>query len=457
MKTRFPLIVFLFFIFLLQVQAQNYATYTGYTDDRKFLSGIQHKIQQEFVKDSLGVTGENKKYIQKKYRERRDFLMKMFEDSLIVSAESSNKYLALIVNEIVNKNPELQTLDYRPLFYRAWWPNASATGEGTLLFNTGLFYRMENESQVAFVLCHELAHQYLDHVEKSIKNYVNTVYDDEFQKELKKIKKLSYEKNKRLDELEKTITFSNRRHSREHEAEADAMALTFMSRTSFDTRQSLTALALLDTIDKIDLGMEDILRKHFTFPGFAFKDNWIKKESTFFGGAETVSIQDKKDIDSLKTHPDCKLRIKLLEPEVAKTTGNRTLYPINENTFKDQQAAFRYEIIETLYKKEYISRALFQSLELLQTQPGVPYLVSIVGGCLNKLYTHQKNHTRGTITDKPSPFIEKDYNVLLKFLEALRLDEIATLANHFLTVYSEPGKNNLRFEKELIESRDHIK
>lgn len=446
--------ILLFFIY--GVPAQNYTSYTGFKDDSILLSAMQKSMLKKFVSDSLSVTGEYKKPIQKMYREQRDFLNDMFVHRLIVSSASANRYLDAIVNEIVNKNPALLAFNPRPMLLRDWSPNAFTTGDGTIVFNLGLFTKVSNESQLAFVLCHELAHLYLGHRDKAIRQYVSTVYSDDFQKELKQIKRSAYEQNKKLDVLEKGISFTSSRHSRQHEAESDSMALVFMSNTLFDTHQALTTLALLDIIDQRAMDMESVLKKYFSFPGKPFNESWVRKEGGFFGGI-SKSEQDKKIADSLKTHPDCSMRIKLLEPAVNKIIKNNKLFPISEPDFIQQQDTLKYEMVEILLKKEYISRALFQALELMETKPLDPYLVTVVGSCLNKLYSHQKEHTLGKITDSPSPYIKKDYNTLLKFIETLRLNEISELAYLFLSSHAETGKLNNRFEKEFEESKNNFK
>lgn len=48
----------------------------------------------------------------------------------------------------------------------------------------------------------------------------------------------------------KGLTFDSRRHSRDHEAQADSMAVELMRHTSYDLHGALTTLALLDSIDK---------------------------------------------------------------------------------------------------------------------------------------------------------------------------------------------------------------
>src|SRR5690606_19405430 len=104
-------------------------------------------------------------------------------------------------------------------------------GDGSIAINAGLFVYLDNEAELIFILCHEIAHYYLDHTNSSIKKYVETVNSDEVQKELKRLSKTQYRVNQQLEELTKAFTFNSRRHSRERETEADRMAFQFMKNT----------------------------------------------------------------------------------------------------------------------------------------------------------------------------------------------------------------------------------
>lgn len=405
--------------------------YTAGPEESKYLSSLQSQVKKKYLDDSSRITGENKKYINRFYRARFDEIDQMFADSLIVVNRQANEYLNKLAAEIIKSNPELSNINFRFLLYRAFWPNASAYGEGTVIFNLDLFTRLHNESQIAAILCHEMAHQYLEHWQNRMMRYVNTVYSDDFQKELKQIKKSSYEQNKKLDELEKSIAFKSRRHSREFETQSDSLGLVFLQRTRFDTRECLTVLALLDSIDGRQLNMESILRKQFNFAGYPFKESWIQKKSAFFNA--TVENTKSEFADSLKTHPDCQQRIRLLEPKIMLQPKYGSASPVDAAEFARLKPVLVKETIETLFRKKYISQCLFYTLEYLELDPTDPYLLSTAGACLAELYTHQKAHTLNTITDLPSPFINADYNTLLKFIEALRLEDLRLIADNFLT------------------------
>ena len=85
------------------------------------------------------------------------------------------QYLQLIVDEIVKANQSLQGKTFKCYFSRSGVPNATYIGEGIILFHMGLFQRLENESQAAFVIGHELAHFLLQHSENGIDKYSKAV------------------------------------------------------------------------------------------------------------------------------------------------------------------------------------------------------------------------------------------------------------------------------------------
>jgi hypothetical protein len=291
----------------------------------------------------------------------------------------------------------------------------------------GLFSRLANESEAAFILCHEIAHCLLKHSENGIAKYVETINSEQVQSELRKIKGAEYHKNEQLDKLVKGLTFDNRRHSRDHEAQADSMGVVLMRSTPFDLSAAVSTLALLDGIDKDDFNTEVNLQSVFNSPEYPFRKKWLRKEEGLLGGH--ARLQDEELADSLKTHPSCQLRIKLLTPMIA---GGRGVAVIDTARFAALQNLFRYETIEYAYASNEYTESLFLSLELLQKRPADAYLVAQVGKVLNGLYDAQKGHTLSKVAELPSPEYPKNYNSLLQFVQNLYLDDLASINYYFL-------------------------
>ena len=429
--------------------AQPYSTYTPIINDSIKLQSIKNAIRQNYLKDSASITGENKKQIIGFYRERHQFLADMFKDKEFINNPEADSYLNALVTQIFNSNPQLKQLGTRFLFSRVFWPNAFSTGEGTIVFNIGLFAKLGNESQVVFVLCHELAHLYLNHSTKAILQYVNTVNAKDFQEQLKEIKKSKYEVNKQLEKLEKGLVFKSRRHGREHETDADSVGLSFMQNTGYNVKEALTGLGILDIIDKETYAADTGLQRYFNFTEYPFNKKWLKKEEGFFGGVPDKTISSKEK-DSLKTHPDCKARVEKLTPAVEKMYNpGSSNFLVSKAQFNDFKNNFKFEVVEFCFVSKRISRCLYYALELLETNPDNAYLVTIIGKCFNEMYSNQKEHTLNRVVDLPSPYADKNYDVLTQFIQNISLNNMASLGFYFLNSYKTKMAGNAGFQNAL--------
>ena len=447
---------------ITEASAQPLLLYSPIVHDSVQLLNIKNTIRKNYLKDSASITGENKKQIIGIYRDRYQNLADMFKEKEFMNNAEADSYLNGLVTQIFKNNPQLNTLGTRFLFSRVYWPNAFSSGEGTIVFNIGLFAKLNNESEVVFVLCHELAHLYLDHSNKAIMQYVTTVNSKEFQEELKEIKKSKYEVNKQLDKLEKGLVFKDRRHGREHENEADSVGLGFMKNTGYSLTGALTGLAMLDIIDKETYAAEPGLQRFFNFTEYPFKSKWLKKEEVFFGGVPDKAISTKEK-DSLKTHPDCKARIAKLTPIVERINDHNAQRPadnkdflVSEAQFKTLTTNFKFEVVEFCWVSKRISRCLYYALELLEKNPDNVYLVTTIGKCFNEMYSNQKEHTLNRIVDLPSPYADKNYDAFTQFIQNISLTDMASIGHYFLKNYKTKMAGNADFEKALATSNKNL-
>lgn len=435
------LLATVFSIVASAVHGQVPALYKTMQPDSIQLLKLREQVLHKYLKDSANITGENKKYIVALFAERRKYVDELFDHKQLFVNKEVGDYLSALTNQIIENNPELKNLGTRFIFSRVFIPNAFSIGEGTIIFNMGLFAKLANESEAIFVLCHELAHLYLDHGNKAIIKYVNTIYSEDFQQELKDIKRSQYEKNKQLDKLEKNISFTYSRHSRQHESEADSIGLMFMARTGYDTRAAVDCLNLLDSIDKEKYNPEKDLARVFNFSAYPFQQKWIEKEDAFFGGITDKKL-NKKEEDSLKTHPDCKLRAERVGRQIAIADNNsKKLFKVNETLFNDLKKRFQYEILDCSFRNNQVSRCLFYSMELLNRSPGDPFAIDMIGACFDKMFEKQKTHTLNQVIDLPSPYYDTNYNNLLEFLQKIRIKDMAAIGYYFMQQY-QPALNN---------------
>jgi hypothetical protein len=380
----------------------------------------------------IGSLGSNyKKDYQEIYEARFKEVASLLQSSRSVTDPVAHNYLQSILTKILDANPELKNRETRLLFSRDWWPNAFSIGEGTLVVNAGLMIFLDNEAELVFVICHELAHFYLDHSNKAIKKNVETYNSVAFQNELKRLSKQEYGAGQQLDEMIKKLEFGNRRHSRENETEADRYAFMFMKNTGFDCNGIKTCLQLLDKVDDSLLNSSIDPELTFSFSNYPFKKKWIQKESTIFSQmSNDDSPLTKKERDSLKTHPDCAARISHLEDSILKARQGEK-FIINKTLFGQLKKDFFVELAEQQFKSNNLSRNLYYSLQMLQKEENTSYAMFAIARGLNFMYENQKNHKLGIITDKETRGYPTDYNILLRMLDRLRLEEIANINYNF--------------------------
>lgn len=419
--------------------------------DTILLSKLCTNYQQHYKEELNQLPSTNKKDFQEIYGDRWKNIKEKFDKREIYTDADAQKYLDALAGEVIKANPGLAATPFHCYFSRSYIPNASYIGEGIILFNMGLFDRLANESEAAFILCHEISHYILHHQENSMNKYVTTINSEEVQSRLRKIKGSEYHKNEQLESLVKGLTFDSRRHSRDHEAEADSMAVVLMRRTRYDPAGALTTLALLDGVDKDGFDLENDLQQVFNAKEYPFKKKWIKRDDGLLGGH--ARLKEEEMSDSLKTHPSCPLRIKILTPMVK--GGNAGGGVVDPAKFAALKERFRYEVIEYAYASDDYAESLFLSMELLQARPADGYLVANIGRVMNGLYRAQKTHRLSKVVDMPSPGYPANYNTLLQFIQNLYLEDLASISYYFLgtyhpqldrlalfkTVYEESGRN----------------
>ncbi len=383
------------------------------------------------------------------YDEQFKEIGSLWQSTRPVTSKEAHGYLQSIAQKIIAANPELKGTDARIVFSRDWWPNAFSMGDGTIAINAGLMIYLDSEAELVFVLSHELAHYNLDHTGSAIKKYVETINSESFQKELKRLSKTEYGANRQLEELSKTFAFSNRKHTRENEAAADKLAFSFMKKTGYDCNAIKTCLELLDKIDDSLLYKPLVVQESFNFNEYPFKKKWIQKESSIFSQLdENDSPLDRKEKDSLKTHPDCNKRISLLNDSIQKAlTGKKFLN--NEELFKQLRKDFFIEMTEQCYREKNLSRNLYYSLLLLQTKENTPLAVYSIARGLNRIYEYQKDHQLGSKIDTESKNYPAEYNQLLRMVDQLKLDEIASVNYHFCKQYESLMKGYAGFDEEM--------
>jgi Zn-dependent protease with chaperone function len=450
----FACLLFSCFAGLLTATAQT-AEYQFQKDDPA-LKTKYYEASVSHTNASLNkLSKDQRKGIEPIYKERLEEVKDLLLSERTVTDKTVNNYLQEIVNKLLSASRI--NLKPRVVFSRDGWPNAYSMGEGTIAFNAGLFIHLDNEAEVAFVICHEIAHDYFEHGNKAILDHVTKMNDPEFQKELKKISKEKYRVNEKLGNLARFMAFDSRRHSRMHEKEADSMALEIFSSSGYDLDAAITTLEKLDRIDEVSALKPLVPDNILSFPGFPFKSEWIEKEKGLFSAMnKSYSAEELAEMDSLKTHPDCEKRIAWLKHQLVIKSQKGIPFLVNQLYFQKLKTDFLMEITEQSFTEGDLGRHLYMALLLLQENKGGLYPAFATIRTFNRIYEKQKDHSLGNAIDAEDENFSEDYNLLLRMLDRLKLDEILSINKELVNRYGSSLKDYPGFREEAVKLKNNL-
>ncbi|MBL0742977.1 M48 family metallopeptidase [Chryseolinea lacunae] len=369
-------------------------------------------------------------YIKELYDKRANFVIDQFNEDYILTDETLSPYLQSVLNNIYAANPALPR-ETKVYAHRSEAVNAMSYGEGTIAFTLGLLSRMETEAQVAFVLCHELAHYHTHHSDLKAAEVARFLFDPETKKKVKEIEKNEFGQYTRLTKLVGSFGMSITRHGRDKEFEADSLALRYYLNTTYDLQAPVRTLEILDSADVEPFRTNLDLRKHFDFKAYPFKERWL----TY---APSNTWHANEDADSLHTHPSCTRRIVAIKRQLLTAQGaNRKAIDYGTEQSDAMRRRSEFEIAVSRYHFGNYGRGLFLYLALAERYPENAYVHAMIGQGLYQLYWYQKNHELGKVLSLPDARFEENYDRYLSFVHTLRLMELASLSYYYSSTQRE--------------------
>ena len=397
------------------------------SSSEKFKQAVQSIEQQEEK-----VTRKAKEDF---YEESSFYINELLLSGKVLFNDPASKYIAEVGHYLTKDQP---TLEGKLRFYIVQSPsvNAFATNNGLILVNMGLLAKLENEAQLAFVLCHEISHYIKQHpidiflearaIEKSSGNLFRPASLDE-------------------------MLLAKNNYTQEKEQEADLCGLDLFMETDYS----------LEVIGSVF----DILKyAHLPFSNEVFEKEFFETDYLQFPDeyflAETSPIKGEYEEFETERHshpsPDARKAI-VLEKINTDTTSGR-LYILGKDRFKKIREICRFEsCFLHLLDQEY-EIAIYKAYLLLQTHPNSFYLQKIIS---HALYGLSKYANAGKFWDLHFPYDEIEGNAqqLYHFLEKLQDDELNVLAlTYHWQLYQQKREDielELMFEDLLLEFGKH--
>ncbi|MBK8736438.1 MAG: M48 family metallopeptidase [Saprospiraceae bacterium] len=352
--------------------------------------------------------------------------------------------LQKVHNKIIEANPYIKNT--RILLVADPSPNAYSIGDGTVVVHVGLLAGLESEDQLAFVICHELAHFILRHSSKGLENQVKELNSKVFKEKIKKLEAQQYNRNEQIGLMYRNILFNSRYHSRNHERESDSLAFHLYRNTQYQISESQRLMEIFSFID--DPFKDSVLHisSEFGCQNQPFQDDWLTSAGgSIWEKAHKAEMESNKEFrDSIGTHPDWKNRLDWLK-------SLTELYP--HASLQKQEVSHDYskikfqsaiECVEAWYGLERYDRVLFLATHYQNLYHTCQYFQEVE--CLNllQLYRFTKAHNVAKVLAQSDKKYSERYNHFLDFLNSLRLKEILGLAEcSFNQLSPEKGEHGL--------------
>lgn len=348
---------------------------------------------------------------------KKDFLEDIKNGKFVYHKEFS-KLLEEEFNEIKNKNPDVNFDEIKILLRLDESVNAYNVGEGIVIFNLPLLMNVTDEFEISYIICHEIAHQYLSHVVKSLQSQIEKGNSKEMIEKTKQIKKAKYNKATLATNELKNFVYNNRRFSRENEHQADSLGYVYFKKTHPEyIHKTIETLKVLKFLDK---EKDSLIRSDysniFENTGIDFKEDWLQEN--VLSNYKYQKSNKTWDIDSLRTHPDIDVRVQYIKDNF--NIEEKEVAQYSKISYLNLKSETKYDEIFMLYYLKEYGKSLYKTMLLLKNDKQNPILKKMMYDNLSKIENYKNQYKLNKCLQTESPNFSNSYNTFLSFIRNLR-------------------------------------
>ena len=405
-----------------QVPGQNFDDYQPQKPVGKIPSGFLVPSSEKFQ----ARLDEIPEYADEETRKNKeDFLL---ESSFVIDqlCNSGNvlfndpitRYIRRVADQLLKDQPELKD-SLRFYAVKSAALNAFTTNRGEIFVNLGLIAQLENEAQLAFILCHEIQHFVGKH---PMDRYVEV-------RQLKRAtgiyRKLSF------DEL--LLAKNNYSQNLESEADREGLKRYLASGYNLEDIKGVFDVLLYSYLPFDD----DVFDPHFLEAG-----EIIFPPSLFLTSVAPINADEFSE-ETMNTHPDINSRRRQVLAEIkGLSNAGRKTWLVSQDDFIKVRKIARFDVDFLLLQDRKYAEALYTSFLLMREDPESRYLNKII---VKSLYALARYHNAGAMYSVHPSYHNFQGNIqqLAYLLEQLAAADLNVLALSFA------WENHLRFPDDL--------
>ncbi len=354
-KSNLLLLLLLFSQLSLKSQNSKVKDYNNYEPQycEGVIPSILNQSSSSKAKEAAKtIKNTNAKRSEKKTEIDHAIESSFFEDQLLTSGQILyGDPMAEFVNQVADEllTDKKQLRDELQFFVmKSHVPNAYTTHNGIVVVTIGLLARLENESQLAVILAHEIQHYVLKHSLQQYKEVKQTIAESR-----------SRRGNSDLESKIKHLY----RFSKDQELEADKMGYELIKNSKYDLSEGIYVFEMLKYSDypflETTMKIESFETPYYKYPAH-IKDGIAKKL------AEAIVADEKSDKEELddetSTHPSLNKRINILKNlvEQKNSSGNQK-FVVGQKQFEEIQKMSRYELLLLFVRRGDYGRSFYLS------------------------------------------------------------------------------------------------
>jgi hypothetical protein len=365
---------------------------------------LKNEIESKNIADDKKTSQQKKEFLMKSDWE----LFQLVRKGNVLFNDPIGLYITEVARELLKNDPRLfEELNFFAIRYPE--VNAFSNNSGFIFVNIGLIANLETESELAFILAHEIAHYVKKHpMEAHLDNL-------KLFKDKKAYRYKSY--NKKIDLIGK--------RSREIEFESDSIGISLFLESSYN----LTA---------IDRSLNQL---HYSYIPFSdepfdihfFNDREFVIPECYFLDSCSGKSPIKDTYDENYSHPNIYKRKAHVQSILAdkQTLSDRKDFLVSENRFRNVIETARFELVHLNVRNEEYGDAIYNAYSLLKQYPDNKYLELSIAKSLYGL-TKYKNEDKYYYVAEPYEKAEEQSQQVHYFLKQLNRKQLNVLSVKYI-------------------------
>lgn len=301
-------------------------------------------------------------------REMMYYSQQRMISGFVLFNDSLSDYVGRVGAEVLkNDTATLHKLNF--YVYKSAAPNAYTSASGTILITVGLLAQLENEAQLAYILCHEITHYRREHM---LKGYIT-------REELRNNEDAPYY-------LRQSSYVS---YNQEQEFEADRLGLELFLQSSYAKKEAIRSF---DVLEYSNLPFDDM-----PFDTLFFNQDYMKIPVGYYRKDVDPIYSDDNYDDKNSTHPNVRKR-RMAVMTIMDTVKNKdgSLYVVSKDDFMRARESSRYELCRLYLEERSYIDAIYGAYMLLKRHPNDIYLRTVIGRSLYNLAAYSQSGSSGT-------------------------------------------------------------